>query len=114
MALRMRLGLSHPKLVAAVAVMEDNLEEPVSPEALAREIELSSRQLERLFRKYLQCTPARYYLDLRLKRARSLLRQTTMSVLDVAVACGFASASHFSKRYRDLFKRTPRADRGIV
>ncbi len=114
MALRMRLGLSHPKLVAAVAVMEENLEEPVSPEALALAIELSSRQLERLFRKYLQCTPARYYLDLRLKRARSLLRQTTMSVLDVAVACGFASASHFSKRYRDLFKRTPRTDRGIV
>ncbi len=114
MALRMRLGLSHPKLVGAIAVMEENLEEPVSPEALARVIELSNRQLERLFRKYLHCTPARYYLDLRLKRARSLLRQTTMSVLDVAVACGFASASHFSKRYRDLFDRTPRTDRGVV
>ena len=114
MTLRMRLGLSHPKLVAAIGFMEDNLETPASPEELARAIGLSSRQLERLFRKYLSRTPARYYLDLRLKRARSLLRQTSMSVLDVAVACGFASASHFSKRYRDLFGRTPRADRGIV
>ena len=114
MALRMRLGLSHPKLVAAIAFMEENLEDPVSPENLAGEVSLSSRQLERLFRKYLTCPPARYYLNLRLKRARALLRQTSMSVLDVAVACGFASASHFSKRYRDLFGSTPRADRGVI
>jgi transcriptional regulator GlxA family with amidase domain len=60
------------------------------------------------------CTPARYYLDLRLKRARALLRQTTLSVLDVAVACGFASASHFSKRYRDLFGQSPRSDRNAA
>jgi len=114
MALRMRLGQSHPKLVAAIKLMEDNLEGPLAPSALARAVGLSSRQLERLFRKYLAMPPARYYLELRLKRARALLRETTMSVLDVAVACGFASASHFSKRYRDLFGRAPRSDRTAV
>ena len=114
MALRMRIGHSHPKLVAAISFMEDNLETPVAPSSLARAVGLSSRQLERLFRKYLACTPARYYLELRLKRARALLRQTSMSVLDVAVACGFASASHFSKRYRDLFGRSPRSDRAAA
>ena len=114
MALRMRIGHSHPKLVAAIAYMEDNLENPVSPPQLARSVGLSSRQLERLFRKYMECTPARYYLDLRLKRARALLRQTSLSVLDVAVACGFASASHFSKRYRDLFGQSPRSDRNAA
>jgi transcriptional regulator GlxA family with amidase domain len=111
MALRMRIGHSHPKLVAAIAFMEDNLENPVTPPQLARSVGLSSRQLERLFRKYMGCTPARYYLELRLKRARALLRQTSLSVLDVAVACGFASASHFSKRYRDMFDQSPRSDR---
>lgn len=114
MALRMRIGHSHPKLVAAIAFMEDNLETPVTPPRLARSVGLSSRQLERLFRKYMGCTPARYYLDLRLKRARALLRQTSLSVLDVAVACGFASASHFSKRYRDLFGQSPRSDRNAA
>ena len=114
MALRMRIGHSHPKLVAAIAFMEDNLENPAPPPQLARSVGLSSRQLERLFRKYMGCTPARYYLDLRLKRARALLRQTTLSVLDVAVACGFASASHFSKRYRDLFGQSPRSDRNAA
>ena len=114
MALRMRIGHSHPKLVAAIAFMEENLETPVTPPQLARSVGLSSRQLERLFRKYMGCTPARYYLDLRLKRARALLRQTSLSVLDVAVACGFASASHFSKRYRDLFGQSPRSDRNAA
>jgi transcriptional regulator GlxA family with amidase domain len=114
MALRMRIGHSHPKLVAAISFMEDNLENPVTPPQLARSIGLSSRQLERLFRKYMGCTPARYYLEQRLKRARALLRQTSLSVLDVAVACGFASASHFSKRYRDLFGQSPRSDRNAA
>jgi len=114
MALRMRIGHSHPKLIAAIAFMEDNLENPVAPPQLARSVGLSSRPLPRLLRKYMGCTPARYYLDLRLKRARALLRQTTLSVLDVAVACGFASASHFSKRYRDLFGQSPRSDRNAA
>jgi transcriptional regulator GlxA family with amidase domain len=114
MAVRMRIGHSHPKLVAAIAFMEENLESPVSPPELARSVGLSSRQLERLFGKHMGCTPARYYLDLRLKRARALLRQTSLSVLDVAVACGFASASHFSRRYRDLFGRSPRSDRSAA
>ena len=72
---------------------------------------LARRQLERLFRRYLDRTPTRYYLELRLNRARLLLLQTDMSVLDVALACGFVSASHFSKCYRDVYGRTPRDQR---
>jgi len=114
MAVRVRIGRSHPKLVAAIALMEDNLEMPVPLPVLARSVNLSSRQLERLFARYLGRTPARYYLELRLGRARALLRQTTMSVLDVAIASGFASASHFSKRYREAFGRAPRTDRAAA
>ena len=103
----------HPKLLAVIKLMEENLEEPLSRLDLARSAGLSTRQLERLFRKYLNRAPARYYLELRLNKARLLLLQTNMSVIDVALACGFVSASHFSKCYRDFFGRTPRKERGL-
>lgn len=111
MELRSRLGVSHPKLLAVVGLMEQGLEEPLSQTELAIKASLSTRQLERLFRKYLATTPTRYYLNLRLARARQLLRQTSMSILSIALACGFVSASHFSKCYREVYGRTPRAER---
>ena len=111
MELRSRIGVSHPKLLAVVQIMEENLEDPLPQTELAEMTFLSTRQLERLFRKYLNTTPTRYYLNLRLARARHLLRQTSMSILSVALACGFVSASHFSKCYRECYGRTPRAER---
>ena len=111
MELRSRLGVSHPKLLAVVGFMEQSLEEPLSQTELAQKASLSTRQLERLFRKYLSTTPTRYYLNLRLARARHLLRQTSMSILSIALACGFVSASHFSKCYREIYGKTPRAER---
>jgi transcriptional regulator GlxA family with amidase domain len=113
MSLPARLGVRHPKLLSIIEIMEKNLEEPLPRSELARLASLSTRQLERLFRKYLSRSPARYYLELRLNRARLLLLQTNMSVIDVALACGFVSASHFSKCYRDFFGRTPRKERGL-
>ncbi len=108
-----RLGVRHPKLLAIIELMEQNLEEPLGRSDLARQAGLSTRQLERLFRKYLARSPARYYLELRLHRARLLLLQTTMSVMNVALACGFVSASHFTKCYRAFFGRTPYRERGL-
>jgi transcriptional regulator GlxA family with amidase domain len=108
-----RLGVRHPKLLSVIDLMEQNLEEPLGRAALASSAGLSTRQLERLFRKYLGRSPARYYLELRLNKARLLLLQTNMSVIDVALACGFVSASHFSKCYRDFFGRTPRRERTL-
>lgn len=114
MALRLRLGVSHPKLLDVIEAMEENLEQPLNQGELAETVDLSTRQLERLFRKYLSCTPSRYYVELRLNRARLLLQQTSLSVLNVALACGFVSASHFSKCYREHFGRTPREERRVV
>jgi transcriptional regulator GlxA family with amidase domain len=113
MSLPARLGVRHSKLLGVISLMEQNLEEPLSRSELAVSAGLSTRQLERLFRKYLNRSPARYYLELRLNKARLLLLQTNMSVIDVALACGFVSASHFSKCYRDFFGRTPRKERGV-
>ena len=113
MSLPARLGVRHPKLLTVIELMQGHLEEPLSRGDLAKSTGLSTRQLERLFRKYLNRSPARYYLELRLNKARLLLLQTNMSVIDVALACGFVSASHFSKCYRDFFGRTPRKERGL-
>ena len=107
-----RIGVRHPKLASVIQRMESHVEDPVSPALLAQDVGMSTRQLERLFRRYLNRSPKRYYMELRLQKARNLLLQTDMSVINVALACGFASPSHFSKCYRALYKTTPYRERG--
>ena len=107
-----RIGVRHPKLSQVIQIMETNIEEPISPSILAKDVGMSTRQLERLFRRYLNRSPKRYYMELRLQKARNLLMQTDMSVINVALACGFASPSHFSKCYRAHYNTTPYRERG--
>ena len=112
--LRHTLGTNQPKLQELVALMEANLEEPLGLDTLAAYVALSRRQLERLFQKYLNCTPSRYYMKLRLIRARQLLKQTSMSIIELAAVCGFVSTPHFSKCYRDYFGVPPSEERAGV
>jgi transcriptional regulator GlxA family with amidase domain len=107
-----RIGVRHPKLSQVIQMMEQAIEEPISPADLAEDVGMSTRQLERLFRRYLNRSPKRYYMELRLSKARNLLMQTDMSVINVALACGFASPSHFSKCYRAHYSTTPYRERG--
>jgi transcriptional regulator GlxA family with amidase domain len=107
-----RIGVRHPKLSRVIQMMEQNIEEPISPAILAKDVGMSTRQLERLFRRYLSRSPKRYYMELRLQKARNLLMQTDMTVINVALACGFASPSHFSKCYRSHYDTTPYRERG--
>lgn len=109
--LKHTLGTHQPKLQEIVALMEANLEEPIELDDLALYVALSRRQLERMFQKYLHCTPSRYYLKLRLIRARQLLKQTHLSIIEVAAICGFVSTAHFSKCYREYFALPPRDER---
>ena len=111
MPLRERLGISHAPLLRVVGRMEQSLENLLSREELARTANVSLRQLERLFRHHLGRSLGEHYLGLRLDRARDLLRQTSLSVLEIALACGFVSASHFSRGYRRRFGHPPRAER---
>jgi transcriptional regulator GlxA family with amidase domain len=106
-----RIGTGSSKLGEAVALMEANLGEPLPTEDVARLVGVSRRQLERLFKQHLDELPSRYYADLRLKRARRLLQQTSQSILQVGLACGFSSGSHFSNAYRARFGHTPREER---
>ena len=106
-----RMGYSHKALVEVSALMEANIDEPLSLDELARLADLSQRHLQRMFKHTLNMTPMHYYLNLRLRRARALLLQTEMSVMSVTVACGFQSSCHFSKSYRTLFGYSPSMER---
>ena len=106
-----RLGGASQKLIDAVALMEANIEDPIEIVNLAELVDLSRRQLERLFKANLEVSPARYYMNLRLLRSRGLLKQTNFSTVEIAAQCGFKSTPHFSKCYRDHFGVSPRIDR---
>ncbi len=109
--LRYRLGTANEKVISAVRVMEDHLEDPLSCRQLAETVDLSNRQLERLFRRHFDQTPGQYYLRIRLDKGRDLLRRTSIPILDIAVASGFASTSHFTKCYRKCYGHTPTEER---
>lgn len=106
-----RIGGSQPKLTEAVSLMEANIEEPLSTDDIAYYVGVSRRQLERLFKQYLSTVPSKYYLELRLNRARQLLQQTSKSIVQISLACGFSSGPHFSSTYRNHFGITPREER---
>ncbi|MDR5733781.1 GlxA family transcriptional regulator [Caballeronia sp. LZ025] len=114
MKIAARYGIHSRKLIQVIGVMEQHMEEPLSPDALAESIGVTRRQLERLFCAALKDTPTHFYLGLRLTRARELLQQTDMSILAVCVACGFESPSHFSRTYRARFNASPRQDRSAL
>ena len=99
------------RLIDAVALMEANIEEPLSLAELAGYVGVSRRQLERLFHEHLHCTPSHYYLDLRLHRGRLLLLQTRATIGEVAVRCGFATPGRFGKAYAQRYGKPPREER---
>ncbi|MCK0767359.1 GlxA family transcriptional regulator [Chromohalobacter canadensis] len=109
--LRARLSHAPQSLVDAVTLMESNIEEPLTTHELAEHLGISRRQLERLFKKYLQAVPSRYYLELRLQKARQLLRDSEQAVGDIALSTGFSSGAHFSTAYRNHFGISPRDER---
>ncbi len=106
-----RLGYNNSALVDIAALMEANFEEPLTAVELAKLAGLSLRQVQRMFQVSLDTTPTKYYLQLRLRRARELLVQSQMSITQIAITCGFQSTCHFSKSYRALYGRTPRSER---
>lgn len=98
--------MSEP-LRTVINLMSANIEEPLSTDQLATYSGRSRRQIERLFQQQLGTTPARYYLELRITEGRRLLQHSDLPVLDVSVACGFVSPSHFSKCYTAYFGNSP-------
>jgi transcriptional regulator GlxA family with amidase domain len=94
-------------LKTALELMHNNIEDPIGIGEIARYSGISRRHLERLFCFHMKATPPRYYLELRLSRARQLLQYTNKPLLEVAVACGFVTPSHFQRRFREMFGVAP-------
>lgn len=109
--LRARLGVQNSKVLMVIELMEANLSEPLSLAEIAKKVGLSRRQIERLFSTEMGRPPARYYLEIRLDRSRHLLLQSSLPIVEVAIACGFISASHFSKCYRESYHKSPQQER---
>ena len=106
-SLQSRHGMRNTHMMRAIAMMEAHIEDPVSPAIIAEDLGISTRQLERLFGKYLNSTPRHYFMEIRLRRARNLLVQSENSITEIAMACGFRSNSHFSKAFRDQYGKSP-------
>lgn len=109
--LKHTVGNQSEKLIIAVELMEANIREPISQAELASYVDLSRRQLQRLFQRYLTCTPSRHYLQIRLARARELLHQTRMSLVEISSLTGFVASSHFSKSYKEFYGYSPSEER---
>lgn len=113
-SLQSRHGIRNQHLTRAIQLMNESIDEPRPPSVIARELGISGRQMERLFGRYLNCSPKKYYVDLRLQKAQRLLVQTDMSVTEVAFATGFNSPTHFSKTYRAQFGVSPKDQRNKI
>lgn len=106
-----RIGTNNRSLLSAIGIMERQLASPMPRKVLAEAANVSVRQLERLFSKHLGVTINQHYLSLRLAKARALLQQTTLPVVQIGAECGFSNSSHFSKLYRANFGKSPSDDR---
>lgn len=97
-----------PMLQQAIALMEANLASPLSIRTLAHELGINWRRLDRLFARHLAMSPQQTYLARRLDHAYRLLCETPHSIMDISLACGFASPSSFSRAFRHRYGATPR------
>ena len=111
MRLQSRLNINNPRLIKAIDIMRQNLEVPLTCQELADASNMSARQMERLFKQYLQQSPGQYYLHLRLEKTQQLLRQSSLSVLQIATACGFSSTSYLARCYQKKYACSPRQER---
>ena len=113
-SLQSRNGMRNPHLAKAIRAMQDRIDDPISPSEISDMVGISTRQLERLFGKYLNTSPKKYFMEIRLDRARNLLVQTEASVTDVSLACGFENTGHFSRVYKATYGIAPTQQRARI
>ncbi|AMX99015.1 hypothetical protein A4R29_05610 [Mesorhizobium ciceri biovar biserrulae] len=106
-------GRLNPIVVKLIELMQRNLAAPLTMTDLAAAAGLSRRQVERLFRNDIGRSPCRYFRELRLEHAKLLLAQSAMPILEIAVCCGFVSASHFSRCFREAHQIAPHEARNL-
>ncbi len=112
--IELEIGRADPPTYAALKVMQENVEAPISISSIAMKSGVSIRQLQRRFACLFSTTPTRYYAKIRLWRARSLLQETKLPVIEISQATGFGSHATFSKKYRSEFGKSPSSERILV
>lgn len=110
-SIQSRKGIRNAHLIQAVELMRGNLNAPLPPAQIAGQVGISTRQLERLFDRYLSTSPKKYYTEMRLERAHHLLLQTESGITEIALACGFVDTGHFGRVYRTRFGVSPARQR---
>jgi transcriptional regulator GlxA family with amidase domain len=110
-SLRERYRIANERVLRVLSLMEERIETPLSREALAAAAGVTLRQLERLFARHVNESLSQHYLGVRLEQARKLLHQTSLSVVEIAMACGFVASAHFSRVYRLRFGHSPSRER---
>ena len=110
-SLQSRTGIRSPHLIRSIEIMRKNLHTVLPPSEIACTLGISTRQLERLFERHLDSSPKKYFMGMRLERARHLLLQTETGVTEIALACGFSNIGHFSRVYRAAFCVSPSRQR---
>ncbi|MCR4265046.1 GlxA family transcriptional regulator [Nitratireductor sp. ZSWI3] len=111
MPVRLRTGVRDELVLSAIAIMEEEVEERLAMSRLAARLKVSADRLERAFRAELGVSPNSYYRRLRLKRAADLLAHSSITVREVALACGFQNMSSFARAFKDAYGHTPRQTR---
>lgn len=111
MAIQWRYGVEDRRIVNAITLMEQNIERPVPMKTIASLAGISPRTFERMWLKHFSVRPSQFYLELRLKAAQKLIRESTWSLFDIAMHCGFASPSHLGRCYKQCFGKTPGQER---
>jgi len=102
---------THPKVKRAILLMEQHIGRALPLEELARKLDLSARQLERLFKAETGKSPQTFAKQIRLRTAAWLLTSSDRGVADIAFSCGFADASHLGREFRKQFGMPPAAYR---
>ncbi len=98
-------------LSRCLKVMQDNIETPLSVSQIASHVGVTSRQIQRKSKNLLKMSPAAVYMEFRLLRARELIKQTAIKVIEVSLACGFETQSHFCRKYKERYGVSPLEDR---
>ncbi len=105
------LSSRNQHLISAMQLMDQSIEAPLNVADIADQVNLSRRQLERLFKKYVGVSPVEYFIQLRISRAHALLNETDMNLAQIAAATGFTSTANFTLRFKKRFGQSPSAFR---
>lgn len=96
-----------PKVAEALNHFEVNLADPITPAALARRADLPPHGFARFMKRFFGLTPSQFIAKARITAASRLLRETDVSVADIALSCGFYDHSAFTRAFRKVTGTTP-------